>query len=145
MLDIDSGIIEECGEEALKYKSKQIINKELIKIKWIVKDDGDEFHNTIKKKYKEFNRKSKLLGLSNDFRYRIIGKEVIITEYLGTSGKLVVPSFITGINDRAFNRIKGIELHKDIKYIRKHIDLEHMDIECNMDYKSNNGIVKEWL
>ena len=58
----------------------------------------DKIHNT----YNSYINKSKLLGIHSDFKISILGDYVILSEYTGTSKKIIIPEFINAIGEEAF-------------------------------------------
>ena len=85
-----------------------------------IKEDK-EFEVYIATEYEKFRSKSLLLGLDISFGYKIENNEVKITQYNGTSKKVIIPNFIHTICAWAFED-KGIEevvLNNNLKYIGK--------------------------
>ena len=79
-----------------------------------------KFFSYISSKYKEFTAKVALLGLDIRFSYTIENEEVKITKYIGTSNKVILPSFVTAICYRAFaakGLLEEVKLNEGLKYI----------------------------
>lgn len=77
------------------------------------------YERKIAEKYKQFIAKSTMLGLDNQFRYRVDGTEVKLTDYYGKSSRVVLPDFITSIGEYAFfgSGVKSIKLNEGLRFI----------------------------
>ena len=112
---------------------KKIENNEIINCEAIKTDNGITYKSTdacnintnakfieyIKTKYKEFRSKAIILGLNIRFEYDIEGDEVRLANYTGTSKRVIIPNFITAINEYAFqdSGITELTLNTNLKYI----------------------------
>lgn len=86
-----------------------------------------EFEVKIKKEYDMFTTKCSLIGIDIQFEYRVDGEDVILTNYTGTSQKVIIPKFITIIGKNAFSvfwtkryknkHIRSIKLNNGLKKI----------------------------
>lgn len=78
-----------------------------------------KFESKIKDQYNKYELKASLIGSSSSFKYKVIGHEVILTEYKGNSVNVVTPKFITCIAQNAFisKGIESIKFNTGLKYI----------------------------
>ena len=80
---------------------------------------NNKFKIEIAEKYRSFVAKIKLLGYDVMFKYTVEGENVKIIKYTGKSKKVILPNFITSIENRAFyyKNIEEISLNQGLKYI----------------------------
>ena len=81
-----------------------------------------EFEESIKIKYDTFQSKVALLGYRDmSFDYVIENKQVKLLKYTGSGGRIILPSFITTVMERAFKGIviEELDLNEGLKTIGK--------------------------
>ena len=83
---------------------------------------NEQLEDYIAKQYEKYIAKTALLGIDARFTYSIENSEVKITEYLGKSKKLMLPSFVTTILNGVFNYkgINEVNLSEGLKFIGAH-------------------------
>lgn len=97
------------NEYKLSFESIDTINLETDK----------EFKEQINNKYRAFIAKSKLMGINNDFEYKIEGNRVKYKIYKGNNDKVAIPAFIDTICGEAFK-------NKDVKLVKLNEGLTHI-------------------
>ena len=123
-----NGRVHNAYSDALKtfIRQDQIANCNFIRAENLYKsidtyktDKDTKFEKYIDTKYEEFRAKTLMVGLDISFRYVIEGKDVKLTNYTGTSRKIIIPSFITTIGPKVFRNIGIAELilSEGLKYI----------------------------
>ena len=102
-----------------KIANRRIINGEYQSIGTYNITKDMQFEAEIARKYKIYNAKSTLLGRNMSFEYTVEGKQVRLEKYMGSSTDVIVPNFVTTINQGAFLncRIEAITLDNGLKYI----------------------------
>ena len=79
-----------------------------------------DFEQDIHQRYERFTAKALLMyQKSITFDYEIEGPEVKLTKYTGSNRNVIIPSFITSINAKAFwgAKIKAVRLNEGLKVI----------------------------
>lgn len=92
----------------------------------------------IRKKYNEFILKCKMFGRDNSFEYRVTEKDVILTQYTGTSSQVIVPSFVTILGENSVCAYYNSILKGEIKSITLNDGLRVID-----RYALGNTRIKE--
>lgn len=79
------------------------------------------FKKSIDNTYNIYKAKALVLGNDWRFKYKVVGHDVILTKYIGTSVNVTLPKFITIIGFRAFDnkdiKITTIQLNEGLKVI----------------------------
>ena len=79
-----------------------------------------EFEKSIAEKYRLFEAKARILGNGSiTFDYEIKNQQVKLKKYTGSSSDIIIPSFITAINDNAFDNINitKLNLNEGLEFI----------------------------
>ena len=122
----DSGNVSYVNSEELKtIKAENSIancnltgdDLEFIDVPKVITDQ--RFEEDIAKKYERYNNMCMMLGYNSEFGYIVEGEEVKITKYTGTSKTVIIPNFITSINEEAFcdTSITELTLNNGLKSI----------------------------
>ena len=139
---IESNNIINCSFKNGEYKSIDTYNTSI----------DDKFRQYIDKEYNKFIAKTALVGRQISFDYSIENTEVKITKYTGKDKRVIIPNFITTVNEGAFSN-KGIEeliLNDGLKYIGSkaftYNTLKYVQIPKTVEFigigafRGNNGI-----
>ena len=90
-------------------------NKNKLEILWVIEQTPKGFKEEIETKYQKFIKTRKLLGEDYQFKYIIIGKNVIYTET--RSRRVIIPNFITTVSMKEDECIEYIVLTDSVKFI----------------------------
>lgn len=86
-----------------------------------------------------------MLGIDNEFKYNIENNDVTITSYIGDGKRVIIPEFITIIQDRAFSNkeIEQVTLNEGLKYIGSNSflsnEIKHIEIPRTVKFTGSNA------